>query len=513
MKIVADCKLVLVVGLAMIFNSGLLAYQGCDNKLFSVSIDDSLSISDALENLSDNCNLSIVIKDAGAKKMLDKKLYYIKLKNITLGGYLDTILKDNGLNYELSGNKLSISYLMTRTYRLHYISSSRAGSSKTDIVVADSDRGRSGSIGKSGSGISIMSENKFEFWQTVKTEVQKILISAGDNTVHYTKVGNAWISPDGQKWEYNPMEPVINPEAGMITVTGTPRQIERVGRYMTAMIKQIKEQVLIDVRILTVTFSDVHTTGVDWSQLYGLQNIKIDAVAINVENLKGLQRNSEKGVDESVDWEGNSESHKSASGIRVASSATVNELIKFLKTQGEVRSISSPRVRTLNNQQAVISAGKELFYKIKTSTKLDGNMAEGEQINSVFAGVLLDITPEVDARGMITLKINPSITETLEPVEGGGTRTMPPDLIRRQIASVIKVADGDHAILGGLISTKSSTKSSKVPLLGDIPLLEYAFKKETNVETTEEMVIIITPHIIKNNNEVSLDNLGYRRLK
>jgi len=131
----------------------------------------------------------------------------------------------------------------------------------------------------------------------------------------------------------------------------------------------------------------------------------------------------------------------------------------------------------------------------------------------VFAGILLDITPEIDKRGMITLKINPSITETLSPVSNDGSRTMPPDLVRRQIASVIKVKNGNHAILGGLISTKTGKKVSKVPLLGDIPLLEYAFKREEKIEETEELVIIITPHIIDAKKNVSLQDLGYTRLK
>jgi len=492
MRVAVEYKIILAV--LLIFGTNIASAGECDNKLFSVTISNSLSISDALENLADTCNLSLIVKDAGAKRVLDSKLYYVKLKNATLRRYLDTILTENGLNYELENDRLAISYLLTRTFKVHYIASSRMGSSKTDIVVADADTGRSTVTGKGGSGISILSDDKFTFWKTVKSEVKKILLSASDINSHYTKVGDSWIDPDGKKWEYNPLEPVINPQAGMITVTGTAKQIRRVSRYISAMAQQIKEQVLIDVRIFTVTFDNAHTTGVDWSQLYRLENIKVNGVLARSSSNKATTKRVE-------------------SGVSVAMHASIDELIKFLQTQGEVRSVSSPKVRTLNNQQAVISVGKELFYKTKTSTKLDGNTAEGEHINSVFAGVLLDITPEVDARGMITLKVNPSITETLEPVKGGGTRDMPPDLVRRQISSVIKIHDGDHAILGGLISTKSRQEVKRVPLLGSIPLLENAFKRTTKVDTTEEMVIVITPHIIKDSSEVSLDKLGYRRLK
>jgi len=482
--------------------------QDCSDKLFSVTIDSSLTIGDAIENLAETCDLTLIVKDSGARHRLDKKLYYVKLKNASIRSFLDTILNENDLNYELRGNRLSISYLVTRTFKVHYISGKRSGKSNAHVTIANASAG--GKAGSSKTGTSITSDDSFKFWETVKNELHRILVSAGDGGTHYTKVENAWIGPDGQKWEYNPLEPIINPEAGMITVTGTSRQIKRVARYIESLAKQIKQQVLIDVKILTVKFDNNRHTGIDWSQLYGLQNFTIDTLSLTEKNINKLEYDKE-GIN---DYERTTEGQKNeASALQITSHATVGEVVKFLKTQGDVRSVSSPRIMTLNNQSALISVGQELYYKLKTSTKIEGNTAEGETINSVFAGILLDITPEIDARGMVTLKINPSISETLKPITNDGARSMPPDLVRRQMASVIKVRDGDHAILGGLISSKTGTKVNKVPLLGDIPLLEYAFKRESKTEEIHELVIIITPHIIKNNRGISLKDLGYKRLR
>jgi general secretion pathway protein D len=265
------------------------------------------------------------------------------------------------------------------------------------------------------------------------------------------------------------------------------------------------------VQILTVTFDNSRTTGIDWSQLYSLQNFDVKKLITSRRNLgSGLEWDENRITTQNPDP---TASPLTTGAIVADGSTKVNEIVKFLKTQGDVKSVSSPRVMTLSNQPALISVGKELFYKLKASTKKDGDSTEGETIDSVFAGILLDITPEIDDRGMITLKVNPSITETLTPITGDGTRTMPPDLVRRQIASVIKVKDGNHAILGGLISTTTGTKVNKVPLLGDIPLLEYAFKREEKIEKTEELVIIITPHIVRDNRNLSLKDLGYRRLR
>ena len=499
-----------LIGL-IIFTISVVAIEAeeCSDKLFSVTINNDLTIGDAVNNLAERCGLTVVVRDSGAKHRLEKKLYFVKLKNATLKTFLDTILKDNDLNYSLRGNKLILSYLVTRTFKVHYIAGQRSGESSASVTIAgttgSSSSGGSTDGGK-GSSITIKTQDQFQFWSTVKDEIHRILASAGDGSTHYTKVGDSWIGPDGQKWEYNPTEPIVNPEAGMITVTGTARQIDRVQRYITTLMRQIKTQVLIDVRILSVKLDKGKTTGIDWSQLYGLQNIAIDAGAYTQADTTGI------GVGDVTGLEG----VKAGGYAKVRMIATVKDVIKFLQTQGDVTAISSPRIMTMSNQPAMISVGTEIFYKLKTTNKVGGSdtaTSESDSVQSVFAGILLDITPEVDERGVVTLKINPSVSKTVEELAPDKERSMPPDLVRRQLASVIKVRDGNHAILGGLITRGKGTKSNKVPLLGDMPLIGYAFKREEVIDTTEELVVIITPHIIKSGKNITLKDLGYSRLK
>lgn len=491
----------------------------CESKLFTVTIDSKLSIGDAIENLADTCDLTVTVKDEWARKRLEKKLYFVKLKNTTLTGFLDTVLKDNDLNYTLEGNRLLISYLITKTYRVHYVSGKRKGKSSANVTIANSNNsgGNTGAdAGGSKTGIIIESDDEFKFWSTIETEVQRILIGAGDGSTHYTKSGKTWTGPDGKVWEYNPVAPIINADAGMVTVTGTQRQIDRVDRYIKTLESQISKQVLIDVRILTVTFDDSSTTGVDWSELYKLQNVNIGFSAMKQYNTDSWTMDSTTGSMSGTTYASGTDP-KSGNVIEVSGGTSVADVVKFLGTQGDVKSISSPRVMTLNNQPALISVGKELFYKIKSSSTASSTggavAAEGEMVDSVFAGVLLDITPEIGNDGEVTLKINPSITDTLDVITSDGTtRSIPPDLIKRQIASVIKIKNGNHAVLGGLITTQTGKQISKVPLLGDIPLLEYAFKKEEKIENVVELVIIITPHIVTEESEVTLRDLGYRKI-
>ena len=498
----------------------------CSTKLFSATMNSKLTIADAIENLADSCGLTIIVKDDAAKKRLNKRLYYVKLNNSTLHGFLDTILSENDLIYNLRGNKLTISYLTTKTFRVHYIAGKRTGTSKANVTIASNGEGGSESSGGSNgseTGVSIDSEDSFEFWDRIEKEIQRVLIGAGDGSTHYTKNSDdKWTGADGKEWEYNPVAPIVNPTAGMITVTGTIRQIDRVSKYIKTLTSQIKSQVLIDVRILSVEFDNSKTTGVDWSQIYGLQNFTLGGMMMTQDNIASYARATGDGGGDfpftTTEFAQDTTPSRGAL-FDIGTSGTIKDLVRFLGTQGDVKSISSPRVLTLNNQPALISVGKELFYKIKSSSVASSGggatSAEGETVSSVFAGILLDITPEISPNGMITLKINPSITDTATSVSSDTSvvRTIPPDLIRRQIASVITVKDGHHAVLGGLISTKNGFKTTKVPLLGDLPLLEYMFKKEERIEKVEELVIIITPHVIKSSRDISLKDLGYKKLR
>ncbi|CAA6824952.1 MAG: Type II secretion outermembrane pore forming protein (PulD) [uncultured Sulfurovum sp.] len=488
----------------------------CDTQLFTATLNSELTISDVVENLADECGLSLLVKDSEAKKKLSEKLYFVKMNNASLNEFLDTVLLENDLSYVLGDSKLKISYLTTQTFKLHYIAGDRKGTSNAHVTIANSGAsggqgqqsgggaqgaGQEGSDSGNGSktGVSIESTDEFKFWSKIEQEIHALINRPED----------AYTAPT----------PVVNAEAGMITVTGTSKQLQRVSYYIDTLHKQLKNQVLIDVKILSVTFDDSYTTGVDWNQLYSLQNMSLATASTLQNNISAFSAitDGELSIGDTTSTP-NAEPKRSGAVI-TRGSTKINDVVKFLKTQGDVKSISNPKILTLNNQPALISVGNELFYKIQSTSLLQGGSGlgtqqTGETIDSVFAGILLDITPEISEDGTITLKINPSISDTIDTVSTTttGSRTIPPDLSRKQISSVVTLNDGEHVVLGGLISSKSGTKISKVPLLGDLPLLEHLFKREVNVDTVDELVLIITPHIIKKDKVLSLEDLGYKKL-
>lgn len=495
------------------------AEADCSYELFSISSTRDTKIIDFIEQLSDQCEFSIVITDPNAQKFLEKKLNKTHIKNLTLDEVLNIILTQNNLAYKLEDNILKISYLETKTFVVDYTLSQRKGTGTTDITLSSQTSngyntgigGASGSVpggsatmgssygsGNNGSGIDTQSGVKIEstdevvFWKTLDKELQSILNRPEDI--------------------YKAGPPIINKNAGLITVTATQKQINRVAKYLKRLQKKMHLQVLIDVQIMAVTLDKGKTTGIDWSQLYKLQDMEVSIHHLQTKNVSTFDGNSITGVASGL---GKTVSNM----VSIKAGGSLKEVIKFLQTQGDLSAISNPKVLTLNNQPALITVGTEYFYKIQQSTNQQGSTGgvvattQNDAIQSVFAGVLLDITPEIAEDGSITLKINPSLSETRENLAktSSSERTMPPDLDRRQLSSVVTVKDGSRIILGGLINTKTITNMNKIPLLGDIPVISPLFKYESKTKQTQELVIIIQPHIIsKDEKKLTLKDLGYR---
>lgn len=499
------------------------SFAECSYELFSISSTNHTKIIDFVNQLSDECGYSVIVTDPKAEKYLNKRLNKTNLKNLTIDEVLDIIIGENNLTYTLKNNLLKISYLNTKVYNIDYILSQRKSTGSTDITLSSSSQndpsnmygaGAQGQSNMSGAnnqqagansnstadtGIKIESTDEVKFWEQLDQEFRKVLNRPEDT--------------------YKAPAPIINRNAGLITVTATKKQLERFGNYLQRLQDKVQLQVLIDVQLLAVTMSEGKTTGIDWKQLYALQNIKVGINTLKLENVDTFDTSD--ATSPSI----TSAALNGAAGvskiITMKGGASLNEVIKFLKTQGDVNAISNPKVLTLNNQPALITAGTEYFYQIKSSINQQGAggglaaTTQNNLIQSVFAGVLLSITPEIADDKTITLKINPSLSETTvdisQTVNTG--REMPPDLNRRQLSSVVTVKDGNRIILGGLINTKNVTKTNKVPLLGDIPLINPLFKYEEKTKETQELVIIIEPHIIhKEKNSVSLSELGYTGL-
>lgn len=540
-------------------------YADCTYELFNIASVKGTSVGEFIDQISDECGISVIVADSDAENILKKQMNKTYLKNLTINEVLDLIVKENNLQYTLQNNVLKIAYLTTKTYKLDYIIADRKGEGSTNVRLSSNTgtaagatttapttgaAGASGGGTSSESGTNISSKDEVKFWDTLEKEVTSILyrpedgshasqtIDGLDNKVSYSIVQLENLHKLLEKGaitqdEYNAKKSnqgnqskvFINKHAGLVTVTGTGKQIKRLDTYIEDLQKKMQSQVLIDVKMYSVVFEDGSTKGIDWAQIYALQNVDLGYNQYKRTSMTGVKAEGGDGsagfniFSPITEWTALPGSGVNATYFQLGATGHLGEVIKFLETQGDVYAISNPKITTLNNQPALITAGTELFYKtINTSTLAGGTTGEqatSEIVSSVFSGVLLDITPQISDDGTITLRINPSISDVASQLAtDNSTRTMPPDLSRRQMSAVVTVKDGSTIIMGGLITTKNDITTSKLPLLGDIPWLGYLFKREGVTKKTEEIVIIIEPHIIKKDgSNVGLADLGYSHVK
>lgn len=465
---------VIVVGLAQSIFAG-----SCSGRAFNIKISNQVSTYEILNQLSNECGYSMIAHDSVANARLGEKLFGINIHNMKLKNIFDLLISSKGLQYQYRSNVLKISGLVTRTFKIDYVNTQRSGSSNTDVslngdsnpsvgsatqqtgTTTDDDSVTSSGGGSQTTGASIISSDSFNFWTTIEKELAAVLNSPLD--------------------KFKTPSPIINKEAGLVTVSGTGSQIQRVAAYLDEMMGRLHRQVMIDVKILSVNLDSGKSTGVDWSELSKLA--KYDT---------GTHQ------------------------VKLPSEISVDDVLKFLNTQGDVSSMSNPKITTMNNQPAIFSSGEQLYYKLEqtVSQVSTGGSATGTGtvVKSVFAGVLLDITPQITDEGEVILKINPSISSIKDEVKliEGVERGIPPDLSKKQMSAVVKLRDGEKIVLGGLINTKKGNTVKKVPILGNLPVFGNAFRQNIVTDLKEELVIVITPYIIKNGiKSVSLKKLGY----
>ncbi|WP_187648449.1 pilus (MSHA type) biogenesis protein MshL [Nitrosophilus labii] len=476
--------------------TGTVASADCDMQLFNISTAPGTKISEFIEQISDECSLSVIVKDKEAEKIIKKRLNKLNLRNATLEDVLNIILIENNLSYDLKDNVLKISYLITKTFHVDYITTKRTGEATTDASVDVGAQSQNSGRKQTRDVNKIESIDEFDFWKNTKQEIFDILNRPED--------------------PYKAPEPVVNPEAGLITVTATLPQIKRVENYLKKIEERLHKEVLIDVSILAVTFDNSYTKGIDWSEFNLAINGTYDKGTFTKTNSLAKYENVGIGSDFF-----NLSTTSSASTL-FAATLNMAGLINFLETKGDVTILSNPKILTLNNQPALITVGETINYNVPTTITITqtGNLGtQSYTPSSIFVGILLNITPEITDDDHILLRINPSVSELKDPTQlqlqdGQKFREIAPDTKEKKISSVLKVKDGSTIIIGGLITNTKNLTINGVPILKDLPILGHAFKSEKKIDQKVELVFVIKPKIIKShNNNVSLKDLGYSKLK
>jgi pilus assembly protein CpaC len=162
-------------------------------------------------------------------------------------------------------------------------------------------------------------------------------------------------------------------------------------------------------------------------------------------------------------------------------------MLRFLEEESLARILAEPRLVTQSGQEASFLAGGE--YPYQTVSDRDVN------INFKEFGVGLKFTPIIGSDGMVTLRVSPSVSEITELVE---TSTGPqPVLSTRKLNTTVRLRDGQTLALAGLLQDDLREIVSKIPMLGDIPILGALFRSSNFQQRKTDLLIAVTPHIIK----------------
>lgn len=474
--------------------------KSCDYRIFNIKTNAKVTGLELLSQIADTCNFSLIVKDNFASTTLNKELQGINIKNLSLDDVFDVIIADNDLYYDYKKNFLRVYGLKTKTFKVDYITSVRTGTAVLDASLEGATT-NSDSTSTTSSTNNVSSKDSFDFWSTMEKEISAMLNTGAES--------------------YTAQTPIINQNAGLITVTGTKKQLDRIEEYLDILKERLHKQVLIDVSIYSVVLDNSKKTGIDWSQfsLYLNSTTKF--------NNKSKYAATGSSHYLGTDADGNSILNTGLAGafsdtnhLAIVNDAlfTMTGLVDFLNSNGDTKVISNPKVLTLNNQPALITIGDTINYKLLKSTSASDSgstVSQDEEVKSIFIGVLLNITPEITDKKEIILRINPSVSDFKNPDDETTTtvRTIAPDTIEKKLSTVVKVHNGNTIILGGLIKTKDGIENTKVPVLGDIPLLGNAFKHTADTKQTTELIFVITPRIIgaKDNTKETLKDLGFSK--
>lgn len=509
-KFIAGAALCLALGTS-------LEAANCNNRAFSIKVLEDITIREILEQLSNECEFSIAVKgnDAEAVKVLDQSVSNINIKNQHLHEIFGILLSQNDLNYSFKRNVLNISSIDTKIFKIDYITSIREGRS---VIKASADSApvqlddladqNQNTDAKNQDNI-IETTEKFDFWTQIATEIEAI-INNGKET-------------------FKAPAPVVNSNAGLVSVTGTKGQLDRVEEYIQKLNRSLKKQVMIDVRIVEVGLNSGFSRGVDWSKFsLGFNTYLGDNPYDPITGKAAINAPTSSysfGRWKNGSWDVTTPSTSRINGgfiLRGAINLNLDGVINFLDTTGSTRVVSSPKIMTMNNQQAIISVGDNINYQITSTTYMgnngagDQNTAENVDQYSTFVGILLNLLPEISDDGKIMLRINPSLNTLKyeeDKIRQSTPRSIAPDTMQKKLSSVVQVNSGDTIVLGGLISQDSGDTVKKVPGLGDIPVLGYLFKNKTKSVSNVELVFIITPTIVDVDNtegiKDSLKSLGF----
>jgi MSHA type pilus biogenesis protein MshL len=432
--------------------SPLLEVEPQKERLFSFS-GRNIALEDVLEVLSRQADFNIIWdKEVNPKARLN-----VRFEDLTLTEALDAIFAPTEYMYSVNSPTLQVKLTDTRVFELGHVPNKITSQMQVGGDVL-------GSIPNVG-GIS----GQFQITGATDNEAVDLWKQVIEGLENIT-------SPEGKFF--------INRLAGMVTVTDRKRNLKRAEEFISKLRSSLERQVLIEAEVVQVTLEQAQSWGVDWSAVHSFlaDNKTIDLTASQSLGLAG--------------------SVVEFTASRHDASLVLDVLGRF----GEVEVLSKPRLHVMNGQTAMINVGRVVSYWELTGLSAGGEVGQPiifPEQKTVLLGLTMGVTPYISSDGYVTLQVLPIVSDasTWSEFQFENQTLTAPNVDICETSTQVRIKDGETVVIGGLITSKRTETEHKVPLLGDLPLLGYFFKRKEKTEQRAELVILLTPRITRPDGE------------
>ncbi len=285
-----------------------------------------------------------------------------------------------------------------------------------------------------------------------------------------------------------------------LVVTDTPLGLDSTARLIRNL-DRIPKQVLIEAKLVEVSLDNSLDYGISWSGSGANGNgtyIGSQDVTTPPTQALGGKFNVNAAANSASGGTGVSLPANLVYGAfrlgKVASNYMFDAVITAAAKKGKAKVLSDPKIATLNNKEANINITTQIPYTTTEITAATPPIST-TKVTYLTTGIVLKVTPTINSDGRISMKISPSVSQpnaTITPVAGGA-----PGIDTRSADTNVIVRNGETIVIGGLIHDTQSEAVFKVPILGDIPLLGYLFKKKSMSRSRMELLIFVTPRVLE----------------
>jgi MSHA type pilus biogenesis protein MshL len=493
------------------------------NRMINIQSRNS-TLGDILHVIADAASLNLIIGEG----VQQERPITITLRLVSAEEALTTVLTSADYFYTIKDNVLSVDATGTKLFELGHPAMIQG----YNVEVGGDILGSGASLSAGGGGGSsnikgtisqtVKNDTKaFDFWEGLEKSLQSMIggqletvTKQIDSSTQSRADLQQYIAGDSkrdikltstsEKIVFPPLSVnkpqqliILNRLTGTIMVTATRSNLLRIENYLNELRETLSRQVLVEARVIEVQLNDSLKYGIDWSFLGDISGFGQIAGGFGATMTGGLQA--------AVD--GAAPSFR-IGAIKNSNNGSLSGLLTALKTQGEVKTLSNPRINVMNGQTALLTVGRNQNYIAKVTSTSSGSGSDKTttftvDTANVLSGIMIGLAPIINSKGEISLTVTPIVSDLvgLEDKRIGSdpenqTSISIPTVDLRELSTTVKVRTGELIVIGGLISNKQHLNDEKIPILGDIPWIKGLFTRKDNLDSRTELVVVLQPHII-----------------